>query len=107
MALLELCVDGARAVLVKQIGHPVPVGPADSMLLDLLDEIIFVLDTEADVPFRATVQPRPDGSILLLLDLADRPTVEAIGSAPKAVSRSELTVDDGPEGVRCSFLIDV
>ena len=117
MALLAICVDVSDAddaadpadASANAPAIRVRIGPGavDSMLLDLLDELVFVLDTESTVPRRIRVDRDPGGGLVADLEMVDRAFVEVIGSAPKAVSRSELTVEEGVDGVRCSFLVDV
>lgn len=106
-ALVGVCVDGSSAVVIDRYRFAVPPAVRDSMLLDLLDEVLFVLDTEPAVPIRGVVDQGADGGLTVELGLADRRAVEVTGPAPKAVSRSGLTVDTGPGGARCSFLVDV
>jgi SHS2 domain-containing protein len=105
--LAAVYVDAARA---REIGrHPVHLGPGppDALLVDLVEEAIFALDTAPGVPFGAEVSAAQDGGLDVELALADPDTVTATGSVPKAVSRSELAVAAGPGGVRCRFLVDV
>lgn len=106
-ALLALCIDGSGAEIIDR--HVVSLRPLsqESMLLDLLDETIFVLDTVAAVPVGAEVRPQPDGGIEVSLMLAERESVEVIGPAPKAISRSGFLIENDPDLVRCAFLIDV
>ncbi len=106
-ALLALCFAGSGATVVDHYTFHLRSASQESMLLDLLDEVIFVLDTLAAVPVSAEARRRADGGIDVTLMLADRDAVEIIGSAPKAVSRSGLGVDSEPNLVRCTFLIDV
>jgi SHS2 domain-containing protein len=84
-----------------------PPGPDESLLLDLIDEVIFVLDAADAVPVRARVARAADGGLDVRLALAARPAVTPAGAVPKAVSRSELRVDAAPGAVRCRFLVDV
>jgi SHS2 domain-containing protein len=79
----------------------------DTLLLGVLDEVIFALDTEVDVPVGAELVRNPNGGWDLVLLLAGRAQVEPRGSVPKAVSLSGLDVTTGPDGVRCRFLVDV
>jgi SHS2 domain-containing protein len=107
IALLALCIDGSRAAVVDHYRFDLRPATRESMILDLLDEIIFVLDTVQAVPVGVRARPRADGEIEVTLTLAERESVEAIGSAPKAISRSGVRVDDKPGLVRCAFLVDV
>jgi SHS2 domain-containing protein len=89
--------------------HPleVPPGPPETQLLDLLDEVIFALDTADGVPVAAHVRQVADGRLSVVLRLAPTDRVAPAGSVPKAISRSELRVLDSPGGVSCRFLVDV
>jgi SHS2 domain-containing protein len=81
--------------------------PDDELLLAVLDEVIFVLDTSGAVPVAAEVRRgEPDG-LDVELCLADPAHVEPTGSVPKAISRSELVVERTPDGVRCQVLVDL
>lgn len=106
-ALVSTCVD-ARAARIERI-RAVRFGPGsdEQLLLDTLEEVVFTLDTSPDVPVRATVHRRPDDYIDVELHLAATESVQPAGPGPKAISRSGLAVDASPDGVRCSFLVDV
>ncbi|HEY8524081.1 MAG TPA: archease [Acidimicrobiales bacterium] len=91
------------------VGRPVriPPGLPETQLVDLLDEVLFALDTEVDVPVAAEVRVTDGGALDAVLRLAPRDRVEPAGAVPKAISRSELAVRQTPEGVSCRFLVDV
>jgi len=105
--LLGLCIGGPSAPVHDRHGFVVTCGQADTMLLQLLDEVLFVLDTEPAVPVRARVRSEPAGGLDVELALAERDTIEPLGAVPKAISWSGLAVEDVEGGVRCSFLVDV
>lgn len=118
---LAACAEEAAAALIETYAHHrptavvaervvhVPPGPADDMLLDLLDELVFALDVAEGIPVRARVHAERDGApgLLVRLALADPARVEPAGAVPKAISRSGLEVTRGPDAVRCRFLVDV
>lgn len=99
--------DARRAAVTEHRSVHLPPGPAESLLIAVLEEVIFTLDTAPDVPVAAVVSPADDGGLDLVLVLADRQGIRSTGAVPKAISRSELDVESGPDGVRCRFLIDV
>jgi SHS2 domain-containing protein len=111
----EEAVAGLAAVFVDAGGaaaatrRRVHLAPArnESLLLDLLEEVIFTLDTADAVPVAAEVAPAGDGGLDVVLLLADPGEVTAAGAVPKAISRSGLQVASDGEGVRCRFLVDV
>lgn len=107
VGLIEVCVDGSRARVCDRRPFVVAPDSPDAMLLEVLEEVIFVLDTDPAVPVAAAVVPGPGGGLEVELTLAERHTVRPTGSAPKAVSRSGLTVVEEDGRFRCSFLIDV
>jgi SHS2 domain-containing protein len=75
--------------------------------VDLLDEIIFVLDTSPRAPVGADGRLLGDDVLAVDVALADRASVEPAGSVPKAISRSGLLVEQDAAGFRCSVLVDV
>jgi SHS2 domain-containing protein len=106
-ALASLYVDAADAQDVDRRSLHLAPGRDDDVLLDLLEEAIFALDTAEGVPVRAEIGVATDGGLDVALVLADPATVAATGAVPKAVSRSELTVSAQRGGVSCRFLVDV
>lgn len=106
-ALVVTFADAAGAEVAGRREVHLPPAEDESLLLDVLDEVIFTLDTEVTVPIGACVTAAADGGVDLVLPLADRDDVRATGAVPKAISRSELGVATVPEGVRCRFLVDV
>lgn len=105
-AVLGLCVDPSEAVVTDHRTAIVGPGSAPSMLLDLLDEVVFVLDTADDTPVRAEIAER-EGALAITFELADPASVGVVGSAPKAISHSGLAVERLGDRVRCTFLVDV
>ena len=118
---LAACAEEAVTALIETYANPrdtavsaeravhVPPGPADDMLLDLLDELVLAIDVAEGIPVGARVQADRDGDAGLRarLALADPGNVEPTGAVPKAISRSGLEVTRGPDAVRCRFLVDV
>ena len=105
--LVDTHIDTQGAEVVDR--HTVELDSAATAetLLDLLDEVIFLLDTSETVPVAAEARHSPAGGVDLSLVLASRDSVEQLGSAPKAISRSETRLEHGADGVSCSFLVDV
>ncbi len=90
----------------------VEAGSGEQLLLAVLDEVIFLLDTADGVPVGAVVRPGagPAGSFEVEIAMASPWRVAATGSVPKAVARSVSVVENpegGEGGVRCRVLVDV
>lgn len=106
-ALASTYVDASGAAEVERRQVHLDGASDDALLLELLEEVIFTLDTAEAVPVAATAQAADDGGLDVTLVLADANAVEATGSAPKAVSHSELVVERRDGRVACRVLIDV
>lgn len=97
--------SGADAVETRMAR--LPPEPDESLLVDLLEEVIFVLDTADAVPVRAEVSQSDDGGLNVVFALVRRDRLRGTGTVPKAIARSELDVHRDANGVRCRFLVDV
>lgn len=106
-ALVETYVGGGRGENVGEHRFSVGPGAPEEMLLCVLDEVIFALDTAPGVPIGATISPADDGGLAVTLALADAGRLEPTGAVPKAVSRSGLVLEAGPGRVACRFLVDL
>jgi len=106
-ALVGACADVTGAPVVGTHVVHLPRAPADAVLVDLLDEVVFVLDTAGTVPIGAAIRAAAGGGLDVTLSLAALSSVEPTGAVPKAISRSDLRVETRPGEVRCAFLVDV
>jgi SHS2 domain-containing protein len=106
-ALAATYVETAGAGVVGRRRVHLAPAPEESLLLAVLEELIFTLDTAEAVPVRAEVGRAADGGLDVVLVLVERNRVTGTGAVPKAVSRSELVVESGPGRTSCRFLVDV
>jgi SHS2 domain-containing protein len=106
-ALVETYADPRDAVVIGERAVDVPPAPAEDMLLDFLDEVIYAIDVADGIPVRARVRASGDGGLRASLSLADPTSVEPAGAVPKAVSRSGLEVTHHDDTVQCRVLVDV
>jgi SHS2 domain-containing protein len=83
-------------------------GPAADLLVAVIDEVIYRLDAEGEIPVSVTVRRARDGGADLLLTLAALGTAEIIGAVPKAASLHDLRCEPDAAGRwSCSVTIDV
>ncbi len=76
----------------------------EDMLVEVLDEVIYQMDTTGRLPAAARVVPA-GGGLAVTLELTDR--VRLIGAVPKAVALHELRFTGGPTGWSCRVTLDV
>lgn len=85
-------------------------GSDAELLVELLDEVIFVLDTEDAVPVQVSVARTGAGGLAGKFGVVRRDAVPAVGPAPKAVTRHGLElgrVGHGTQAWRCEVVVDV
>ena len=114
----ERCVAQAVAALVDSfadVPDPSPVaeievrvGPRadDDLLVAVLDEVIYRMDTEGQLPVDADVAAI-DGGLDVRLRVIDTDRVDLVGAVPKAVSLHELRFERSDAGWSCSVTLDV
>lgn len=81
--------------------------PSDEdLLVAVLDELVYRLDTAGEVPVDIELDPFDD-SLDVSLAMVDATTLPRTGAIPKAVSLHELRCAVGPQGWTCSVTLDV
>ena len=83
-------------------------GSDADLLAAAVEEVIYRLDTDGEIPAAVEVSRAADGGIDLTLRVVDAAAVEIIGAAPKAASLSGLTCAPDASGRwSCAVTIDV
>jgi SHS2 domain-containing protein len=114
----EACLAESVAALVASFGDVTGAEPGwtvtveivdaqtdQDALITVLDEVIYLLDTQAAVPVGVDVEPAP-GGVCMRLQLAALDTVEITGAIPKAVTLNQLEITHGPHGWCCGVTVD-
>ena len=78
----------------------------DDLLVAVLDEVIYLLDTVAEAPVDLELHDIDDG-VDVMFAMADAATLLQVGAVPKAVSLNELRFCGGRNGWRCLVTLDV
>jgi len=80
----------------------------EDLLVAVIDEVIYRLDTEGKIPVSVAVQPAPDGGVVVSLVLVRVAETEITGAAPKAASWHDLRCAPDAAGQwSCGVTIDV
>jgi protein archease len=95
-ALVDSFADTTGARPERIVTADLPAGTDADRLAAVLDEVIYLLDTEDAVPLGLEVDTRPE-ALHVRMPVAALDTVEMIGAVPKAVALSGLRLygDDG------------
>jgi protein archease len=106
--LVESFANVAGADPRRTVERQVNADRDEDLLAAAVDEVIYRMDADGDVPVSVTVRPAGDGGVILVLSLADIGAVEIVGAAPKAASFHELRCAADPSGRwSCSVTVDV
>lgn len=78
----------------------------DDLLVAVLEEVIYLLDTEGEVPVDMELHDVDDG-VEVSFATADASTLTQLGAIPKAVSLNDIYLSQGQDGWRCQVTLDV
>ncbi|MEU8617825.1 archease [Streptomyces sp. NPDC048623] len=98
--------DLTKAVGDRRRDIEVKAGSDEDVLVALLDEVVYRLDTDGEVPVDVELAPA-DGGVRGVLWTADAGALPVTGAAPKAVTLNDLTMTGGPDGWTCAVTLDV
>ncbi|GAA2430378.1 archease [Streptomyces macrosporus] len=98
--------DLTDAVPVRRRDVEVRADTDEDLLVALLDEVVYRLDTDGEVPVGVDLEPVP-GGLRAGLRMADADALPVTGAAPKAVTLHGLRLAEGPDGWTCSVTLDV
>ena len=80
----------------------------EDLLVAVVEEVVYRLDADGEIPVTAAVRPAPEGGVVLTLALADVKEAEITGAAPKAASLHDLRCAvDATGRWSCGITIDV
>ena len=71
----------------------------DDLLVAVLEEVIYLLDTDAEAPVDLDMKGA-DGGVDVTFTMVDASTLPQVGAVPKAVSLNELRLSHGQHGWR-------
>lgn len=106
-ACLEEAVRGVVERFVDPSGIPasdtlavsIERGSREDLLVDLVEEVIHLLGVLGVVPVGVEIQQAEDGGLAGTFEVVPAGRVAEIGPVPKGVSRSDLDVRQGPDGL--------
>lgn len=102
----ESFLDMSGAAAVRKREATLRPETDEDLLAALLDEVVYRLDTEGEVPVDVALTDVP-GGVRVALHMAGAGSLPVTGAAPKAVTLHELVFRNGPEGWACSVTLDV
>jgi SHS2 domain-containing protein len=114
----ERCVAEAVTAMVESFAetsasHPtdlvevlVDPGTDEDLLVDVLNEVIYLVETAGQVPVGVDVEALESG-LRVRFRMTDADLIEPVGAAPRAVSLHDLRFTPGPAGWSCAVTLDV
>ncbi|WP_020577201.1 archease [Actinopolymorpha alba] len=105
-AMVEAFVDLSTAEQTDSASFEVSEDTDEDLLVTVLSEVIYLMDTADVIPLRARLDPAEEGYDVHF-DVTGIDQLELVGAVPKAVSLHGLRFDDRPDGWFCSVTLDV
>ncbi|MFI0797120.1 archease [Micromonospora rubida] len=106
-ALVETFADISGAGECAEVTFDVPAGDDGDLLVGVLDEVIFRLETEGVLPVAANVTADPGGGLRVRWPVVAADGAEPVGAVPKAVSLHGLRFGRDEVGWSCAVTLDV
>ena len=78
----------------------------DDLLVAVLEEVIYLLDTVGEAPVDIELHD-VDGGVDVHFAMVDASTLPQLGAIPKAVSLNDIRLSQGRAGWRCAVTLDV
>lgn len=106
--LIESFADVSGSEHQRVVEQHLTAGSDADLLAAAVEEVIYCLDTEGEIPAAVEVSRASGEGIDVRLLVVDASTVEIIGAAPKAASLSGLICVPDPSGRwSCAVTVDV
>jgi SHS2 domain-containing protein len=91
----------------RRVSCPMRARSDEDLLVSLIDEVIYRLDADDEVPVSVAIRSAPDGGVIVSFGLVPVAAAEITGAVPKAASLHELRCAPDPGGWSCAVTVDV
>ncbi len=91
----------------SEVPYSCPPAADSELLVQVLEEVIYLLDAQGLLACGARLDRRPDGGLAGTLLVVPATAARPVGPVPKAVTRHRLAFGRGADGWRCSATVDV
>ena len=106
LGTVESFLDISSARPHRLLSRRLTAGSDDDLLVAVLEEVIFVLDTVGEAPVDLDLQGS-GGVAEVNFAMVDARTLPQVGAVPKAVSLNDLRLSHDDHGWRCLVTLDV
>ncbi len=106
-ALVSSFADVSAARPQRLFGFVCDPGPDVELLVEVLEEAIYLIDAEDVVPVQVALARTGDGGLVGEFGVVACSDVALVGPVPKAVTQHGLSLDTSTSGCRCQVLVDV
>ena len=101
-SFLDTCSAGRKCIRRRTLR----AASDEDLLAAVLEEVIYLLDTEGEVPVDVDLRER-GGSVELCFTMADARSLAQLGTIPKAVCLNEIRLSQDSTGWRALVTLDV
>ena len=104
---VESFLDISSARPHRSLSRRLTAGSDDDLLVAVLEEVIFLLDTVGEAPVDLDLKGGGGGAAEVNFAMVDARTLPQVGAVPKAVSLNDLRLSHDDHGWRCLVTLDV
>ena len=106
LGTVESFLDISSARPHRSLSRRLTAGSDDDLLVAVLEEVIFLLDTVGEAPVDLDLKGA-GGAAEVNFAMVDARTLPQVGAVPKAVSLNDLRLSHDDHGWRCLVTLDV
>jgi SHS2 domain-containing protein len=106
LGTVESFLDISSARPHRSLSRRLTAGSDDDLLVAVLEEVIFLLDTVGEAPVDLDLKGGA-GAAEVNFAMVDARTLPQVGAVPKAVSLNDLRLSHDDHGWRCLVTLDV
>lgn len=106
-ALTDSCADTSNALPTGRHTFRLAAGSDEQTLVAVLEEVLYVLDAHGQVPVTTHLEAMNGSGLSGWFDVISVTETPLIGSAPKGIARSGLSIHPDAGGWRCTATVDV
>ena len=106
LGTVESFLDISSARPHRSLSRRLTAGSDDDLLVAVLEEVIFLLDTVGEAPVDLDLKGG-GGAAEVNFAMVDARTLPQVGAVPKAVSLNDLRLSHDDDGWRCLVTLDV
>ena len=107
LGVVEMFADVDGVAASDSVPLSFPQAPAEELLVVLLEEVLYLLDAENQVPVDVSITTTAGGGLGGAFQVVSATALDQRGAVPKAITRHGLELARNADTWRCQVTVDV